>query len=59
MSNSETYVATLAACPAAVAPQLDEGTGGHNAWVPAYNDMHSFVNAGEHSIYSWMLSFTR
>lgn len=59
VTNSRTYVATLAACPATVSPQLDEGTGGHNAWVAAYADTHSFVNAGEHSIYDWMLRFTR
>ncbi|MDX2092632.1 MAG: hypothetical protein SFX73_32505 [Kofleriaceae bacterium] len=60
VTNSRTLVSQLAACPTSptVAPQLDEGTGGHNAWSNVYNGTHAFTNDGESSVYAWLLSFT-
>jgi len=61
VNNSRTVVADLGACatPPAVAPQLDEGTGGHNAWSSVYNGTHPFSNGGESSVYAWLLAHSR
>lgn len=60
VTNSRALVSALAACPTApvIAPQLDEGTGGHNAWSAVYNGTHSFANGGERSAFAWLLSHT-